>query len=61
MQMGFRNSAQTFKGRKGGGEGNKEDRDFPGGPGGLRIHLEMQEMQVRSLVKELRSHVPPNS
>ena len=39
MQMGFRNSAQTFEGQKGGGEGNKEDRDFPGGPGGLRIHL----------------------
>ena len=31
MQMDFRNSAQTLEGSKCGREGNKEDRDFPGG------------------------------
>ena len=32
-------------------------KDFPGGPV-VKICLSMQEVQVQSLVRELRSHVP---
>ena len=52
------------EGREGGREGEKgkqflkmKYRDFPGGPV-VKNRLTMQGTQVRSLVRELRSHMP---
>ena len=44
--------------RQRGGKGRQTKRDFPGGPVVKTLHSHCRELPVRSLVGELRSHMP---